>query len=44
MMLKKYRRPGYGGIELDSIKYLLRMIKIKKLIDVNKYSRPKKEL
>lgn len=44
MMLKKYIRPGYGGIELDSIKHLLRMIKIKNLIDVNKYSRPKKKL
>jgi hypothetical protein len=44
MILKKYRRPGFGGVEMDSTKQLLRMIKIKNLIDVNKYSRPKKEL
>ena len=44
MLLKKYRRQCYDGIELDSIKHLLRMIKIKNLIDVNKYSRPKKKL
>lgn len=43
-MLNEYRRPGYGGVEIDSIKHLLRMIKIKNLIDVNKHSRQKKEL
>lgn len=39
----RYIRPGYNPIELDNTRALIRSIKIKKILDVNKHNRQKEK-
>lgn len=41
--LDRYIRPGYNPIELDNKRALIRSIKIKKILDVNKHNRQEKK-